>query len=75
MVEPALPPAPPPPPDPCAGFKDDIDHLRCEWVTGPERSEFVPPAGENAPLAVQVECLPLREQPQAYALCIARGHV
>ena len=75
MVEPALPPAPPPHPDPCAGFKDDIDHLRCDWVTGPERSEFVPPAGENAPLAVQVECLPLREQPQAYALCIARGHV
>ena len=64
------------PPDPCGPYSFDNDLLmRCLWVTGPQRAEYVPPAGEGAALDVQIQCLPVRDRPQQYAGCIARGYL
>ena len=52
---------------------DQAMHLRCQWVTGPDRASYVPEAGRNASLAVQMRCHPLREEPAHYAACVAKG--
>jgi hypothetical protein len=52
---------------------DQAMHLRCQWVTGPDRALYVPEAGRNASLAVQMRCHPLREEPAHYAACVAKG--
>ena len=62
--------------DPCAPYaSDNIARVRCEWINGPERQEYVPPAGEGASLDTQISCLPVRDRPQQYAECIARGYL
>ena len=52
---------------------DQAMHLRCQWITGPDRAEYVPEPGRNASLAVQMRCHPLREEPAHYAACVAKG--
>ena len=52
---------------------DQAMHLRCQWLTGPTRAEYVPEVGRNAALAVQMRCHPLREEPALYAACVAKG--
>jgi hypothetical protein len=62
--------------DPCAPYENDnIARIRCEWVTGPQRAEYVPAAGQNAPLDTQISCLPVRDRGQQYADCIRRGQL
>ena len=52
---------------------DQAMYLRCQWVTGPDRAQYVPETGRNASLAVQMRCHPLREEPAHYAACVAKG--
>lgn len=62
--------------DPCTAYQNDnIARVRCEWITGPQRAEYVPPAGEGAPLDVQISCLPVRDRSQQYGNCIAQGYL
>ena len=73
----ALPAAEPPPADffadACSEYlNDQAMHLRCQIVTGPDRDQYVPPAGWSAPLADQMRCHPLREDPIGYATCLHR---
>lgn len=59
--------------DSCADYLfDQAMHLRCQWLTGPDRGEAIPPAGWDQPLAVQMRCHPLREDPVGYNACLAR---
>ena len=60
--------------DPCAPYvRDPVQRLRCAWVTGPERDRFVPPAGRDAGLQTQMDCIPDRDDPERYAACVAHG--
>jgi len=62
--------------DSCTAYENDnIARVRCEWITGPQRAEYVPAAGEGAPLDVQISCLPVRDRPQQYGSCIAQGYL
>ena len=62
--------------DPCTAYQNDnIARVRCEWISGPQRAEYVPPAGEGAPLDVQISCLPVRDRSQQYGNCIAQGYL
>jgi hypothetical protein len=56
-----------------AYLNDQAMHLRCQWITGPDRADYVPEPGRNASLAVRMRCHPLREEPAQYAACVAKG--
>lgn len=59
--------------DACAEYlTDQAMHLRCQIVTGPDRDQYIPPAGRNASLADQMRCHPLREDPVGYDICLQR---
>ena len=77
-AEPAAAPVEPPPAadffaDACSQYlNDQAMHLRCQMVTGPDRDEYVPPSGWSVPLADQMRCHPLREDPVGYETCLNR---
>ncbi len=59
--------------DDCSQYlNDQAMHLRCQTITGPDRDQFVPPAGMSASLAEQMRCHPLREDPVGYEVCLHR---
>jgi hypothetical protein len=78
----AAPTRPPSPPveqesyfsDECAQYlSDQAMHLRCQWLTGPDRDDYIPAIGLDAPLATQMRCYPLRDELEQYRDCI-RSH-
>ena len=78
----AAPTRPSPPPmeqesyfsDDCAQYLgDQAMHLRCQWLTGPDRDDYIPAIGRDVPLATQMRCHPLRDELVPYEDCI-RSH-
>lgn len=56
----------------CAAYaREPVNHLRCAWVTGPDRDRYVPFAGRAASLRRRMDCLPDRDDPGRYAACLA----
>lgn len=59
--------------DACSEYLfDQAMHLRCQWITGPDRSSVVPLLGLAAPLDAQMRCHPLRDNPDGYRACLER---
>jgi hypothetical protein len=60
--------------DDCAQYLgDQAMHLRCQWLTGPDRDDYIPAVGRDVPLATQMRCYPLRDELVQYEDCI-RSH-
>jgi hypothetical protein len=73
--EPAAPPnLEPAIADVCAEYRgDQALLLRCQQITGVDRSTYVPIEGSGYPLADQMRCHPFRDDITRYSGCLAQG--